>query len=181
MLGMSSSLLTLAAGGLGGVTVKAVVDIFSQKRLWRREDRHRFASTKQELYARFPSLVSALEEARNPRRQAQDELSAAEATPLEQRNSEKLMELAGLAVSAGRAEIDALHVVIQAADAIELIGGSGVRLVVGQIATVVKNDGTDLDTLIPAVLKAARADLRVPADLTEATARHRRWKVPWKP
>jgi hypothetical protein len=49
MLGMSSSLITLAAGGLGGVAVKAVFDLFNQGRLWRREDQHRFASTKQEL------------------------------------------------------------------------------------------------------------------------------------
>jgi hypothetical protein len=39
--------LTLAAGGLGGVTFKSAYDIFDRRHRERREDQHRFAAIKQ--------------------------------------------------------------------------------------------------------------------------------------
>src|SRR6476620_7431395 len=49
---------TLATGSLAGVVAKAGYDLIDRKRQWERDDQHRFASIKQEAYARLQMLIT---------------------------------------------------------------------------------------------------------------------------
>jgi hypothetical protein len=61
---MASTLVTLAAGGFGGAALKAAYDAWTQRRTWRREDLHRFAAMKQEVYANYLTVLSEYRRAR---------------------------------------------------------------------------------------------------------------------
>jgi hypothetical protein len=148
---------TLATGSLAGVVAKTGYDVTNQKRIWRREDQHRFAAIKQEAYGQLPMLVRAYWEAQVSLREAEEELRQVSA--LLQRNLDADWELYRGPFNEHRRKADEANTASENLASvfytIELVGNEEVRTRVEELRRA-RDDRVEAESRLEAFFTAAR-------------------------
>lgn len=165
---MASTLVTLAAGGFGGAALKAAYDTWTQRRTWRREDLHRFAAVKQQVYANFLTVLAEFRRARKDAGYKETLLDEATGSPEE---------------SLRRAEFEAAVVerravqlrLMQTVHMMRLVGADEPIDLARQLQGVDPADGAEVYTdAEERYVAAARRDLRAPSP-SQSAMRQRKW------